>query len=163
MWHDPKIAQQHWLPLDHQSYKQHFHMEWRDAVGFTLWLWRDVYESICQSSGNRTELSNWRAIRTASRRRGWKDRWRRGDSCVESQQVTNLLGSKLSNSGWHQNNRQHGLTDTHLILFCCPACALFPVLQPESSSVQRWPPCAGQGHSSFISRPAARPQRHNEL
>lgn len=155
MWHDPKIAQQHWLPLDHQSYKHHFHMEWTDAEGFILWLWGDVHESICQSTGNRAEPSSWRAISTVSRRRGWKDRGKRGGSCVKSHQVTNSLGSKLSNSGWHQNNRQHGLTDTHLILFWCLVCTLFPVLQLESSSVQRWQPRRGQDHSSFISRPAA--------
>lgn len=119
-------------------------MEWTDAEGVILWLWGDVHESICQSTGNKAEPSSWRAISTVSGRRGWKDRGKRGGSCVKSHQVTNSLGSKLSNSGWHQNNRQHGLTDTHLVHFWHLVCALFLFFS--------WNPAVSRGGSHVEGR-----------
>ena len=140
-------------------------------VAVCRWLCAIVYRHIyaymfiyvtmrpCRERGGE---SNQRAISTVSRRAGWRGQLGR-----------DVASTRLSEPGaleqWvaskqQAEDREHGLADTHIEL-CCRLPHLRPFSVPllVSSTVPRCQTCPRQGSSSFISRPAAQPWRHNEL
>ena len=123
----------------------------RGLCAVIMYAYMFINVCICPCTRERVDESNWRAVSTVSRREEWEDGRKGGGSCVETSQLPNLLGLELSNSGWHQNNRQQTVStasQTHILY--CSACFHVCAASPLSC----WSPAVSKGGSHVRGRAA---------
>lgn len=171
MWHDPKIALQHWLPLNCWSCTTMFPHRVEGTVCRGLCYGYEytvcIHVHICMHVSHALGEEWMRATGAQSAGGRGKIEGKEG-TAVDTKQVPTLLGQELSNSGWDQNNRQQTLSmvsQIHILYSSAQLHVCAPFLSTcWSPAVSKGgQPCLRQASSSFISRPAAQQSRHNEL